>query len=113
LEATGETPVIWVMQLGSVIGHATSTIKHPSLNGWRLVIVQPLNARREPEADCVVAVDRFNAGAGQTVIINSDGKGAREYVGDEKSPARWFVIGIEDEREIRNQIPETRTKSEG
>jgi ethanolamine utilization protein EutN len=86
------------MQLGMVIGHATSTIKHPSLSGWRLVIVQPLNAQRAPEADCVVAVDRFNAGAGQTVIINSDGKGAREYVGDEKSPARWFVIGIEDAR---------------
>jgi ethanolamine utilization protein EutN len=84
------------MQLGTVIGHATSTIKHPSLSGLRLAIVQPLNAAREPEADCVVAVDRLNAAPGQTVIINSDGKGAREYVGNEKSPARWFVIGIED-----------------
>src|SRR5436305_1696398 len=53
------------MQLGTVIGHATSTIKHLSFNGWRLVLVQPLNARREPEADGVVAVDKFNAGAGQ------------------------------------------------
>lgn len=84
------------MQLGTVIGHATSTIKHASLNGWRLAIVQPLSAMREPEADPVVAVDRFSAGAGQTVIINCDGKGAREYVGNDKSPARWFVIGIED-----------------
>jgi ethanolamine utilization protein EutN len=86
------------MQLGTVIGHATSTIKHPSLNGLKLVIVQPLNVKREPEADPVVAVDRFHAGRGQTVIINSDGKGAREYVGNDKSPARWFVIGIEDSR---------------
>ena len=84
------------MQLGTVIGHATSTIKHASLNGWRLVIVQPLNVKREPEADPVVAVDKYNAGAGQTVILNSDGKGAREYVGNDKSPARWFVIGLED-----------------
>jgi ethanolamine utilization protein EutN len=73
------------MQLGTVIGHATSTIKHASLNGWRLVIVQPLNVRREPEADPVVAVDKFNAG-----------QGARAYVGNDKSPVRWFVIGIED-----------------
>ena len=84
------------MQLGTVIGHATATIKHPSLNGWRLVVIQPLNAAREPEADPVVAVDKFNAGNGQTVIFNSDGKGAREYVGHEKSPVRYFVIGIED-----------------
>lgn len=86
------------MQLGTVIGHATSTIKHPSLNGWRLLIVQPLSATRQPEADPVVAVDRHGAGAGQNVLINSDGRGAREYVGDEKSPVRWFVSGIVDER---------------
>ncbi len=90
------------MQLGTVIGIATSTIKHASLNGWRLVIVQPLNVRRAPEADPIVAVDKYNAGQGQTVIINCDGKGAREYVGNDKSPARWFVIGIEDGSEIRN-----------
>ena len=90
------------MQLGTVIGYATSTIKHASLVGWRLVIVQPLNAKREPEADPVVAVDKFNAGTGQTVIINCDGKGAREYVGNDKSPVRWFVIGIEDS-ELENE----------
>ena len=101
------------MQLGTVIGHATSTIKHASLNGWRLVIVQPLNVRREPEADPVVAVDKYNAGAGQTVILNSDGKGAREYVGNDKSPARWFVIGLEDMDEIRTSKSETRKKLEG
>ena len=84
------------MQLATVIGHVTSTIKHSSLQGWKLVIVQPLNANRDPEADPIVAVDRFHAGQGETVIINSDGKGAREYVGHEKSPARWFVVGIED-----------------
>ena len=87
------------MQLATVIGHATSTIKHSSLSGWKLVIVQPLNANRQPEADPIVAVDRFHAGRGETVIINSDGKGAREYVGNDKSPARWFVVGIEDEKE--------------
>jgi len=100
------------MQLGTVIGIATSTIKHASLNGWRLVIVQPLNVRREPEADPVVAVDKYNAGPGQTVIINCDGKGARGYVGNEKSPVRWFVIGIEDAEENRNQKSEIRKKLE-
>lgn len=85
------------MQLGLVIGHATSTIKHRSLNGWRLAVVQPLNVKREPEADPVVAVDKFSAAAGQTVILNTDGKGARELVGDEKSPVRYFIIGIIDE----------------
>jgi microcompartment protein CcmK/EutM len=84
------------MLLGTVIGHATSTIKHRSLQGWRLAVVQPLNNAREPDADPIVAVDKLNAGAGQQVIINSDGKAAREMIGDEKSPVRYFVIGIVD-----------------
>ena len=84
------------MQLGTVIGYATSTIKHPSLNGWRMLIVQPLNNARQPEADPVVAVDKLSPGPGQTVILNSDGKGARELVGDQKSPVRWFTIAIVD-----------------
>ena len=85
------------MQLGTVIGHATSTVKHPSLVGWRMVIVQQIGISGQPEGDPVVAVDKLGASAGTKVILNSDGKGARELIGDEKSPVRWFVIGIVDE----------------
>ena len=84
------------MQLARVIGHATSTIKHASLGGWRLAIVQMLGIDGKAEGDCVVAVGKFAAGLGQTVIVDSDGQGTRELVGDEKSPARWFIIGIVD-----------------
>lgn len=84
------------MQLGKVIGHATSTIKHPSLNGWRLLLAQTLDAWGGMEGDVVLAVDKLGAGVGQVVLLNSDGQGARELVGDAKSPVRWYVIGIRD-----------------
>ena len=85
------------MQLAQVIGHATSTVKHPSFVGWRFVVAQLLNVKREPEADPVVAVDKLGSGIGDVIILNSDGKAARELIGQEKSPVRWFVIGIVDE----------------
>ena len=85
------------MQLGRVIGHATATIKHPALNGWRMVVVQMLGPTRLPEADPIVAVDKLGSGIGQVVVLNSDGKAAREMIGNDKSPVRWFVIGISDE----------------
>ena len=85
------------MQLGRVIGYATSTIKHPSLHGWRLVIVQPVNVAREPEADPIVAVDKLGSGPGHLVVLNTDGKAAREVVGNEKTPVRFWVSGIVDE----------------
>ena len=84
------------MQLGKVIGHATSTVKHESFTGLRLVLVQQLNNAREPEADVLVAIDRLGSGPGDTVVLNSDGKAARDLVGNEKTPARWWVIGIVD-----------------
>ncbi|HET6249030.1 MAG TPA: EutN/CcmL family microcompartment protein [Tepidisphaeraceae bacterium] len=85
------------MQWARVIGHATATIKHPSMNGLRMVLVQPLGVDKQPEADPQIAVDRLGSGPGQLVLLNLDGKAAREYVGDEKSPVRFFVIGIVDE----------------
>ena len=85
------------MQLGRVIGHATSTIKHRSLSGWRLVVVQPLNVRREPEADPVVAVDKLGSAPGHLVVLNTDGLAARQVVGDEKTPVRFWVGAIVDE----------------
>jgi ethanolamine utilization protein EutN len=85
------------MVLGMVIGHATATVKHPSLVGLRMPLVQVLDSNRKPEGDLLVAVDRYGAGKGQIVILNSDGRGAREYVGNEKSPARWYVVGLGDQ----------------
>ena len=85
------------MLQGIVIGHATSTIKHPSLTGWRLVIVQPVNAERQPEADPQVVVDRLGCGPGDLVVINADGLAARQLIGNDKTPVLYFVIGIVDE----------------
>src|SRR3974377_2127626 len=85
------------MKLARVIGHATATIKHPSMTGLKLVIVQPLNASRGPDGDPLRVVDKLGSNRGHTVILSSDGKGARQLVGVEKTPVRWFVIGIVDE----------------
>ena len=79
-----------------VLGHATATIKHPSLEGWRLLIVQTLSPDGKPEGEAYLSVDNLGAHAGDRVILNSDGRRVRELIGDEKSPARWFVAGIVD-----------------
>ena len=83
------------MQIGRVIGHAISTVKHPSLTGWKLLLVQPLHGE-SPEGDPVLAIDAAGAGANELVMITSDGASARNLVKDRKSPARWSVIGIVD-----------------
>ena len=87
------------MLLARVEGNVVATRKHPSLVGWRLVICQPIDQAGEPEGVPQIAIDAHGAGMHQRVIISSDGSAARIAVGDPKSPARWLVVGLVDEKE--------------
>ena len=86
------------MQLGRVIGHATATTKHPAMNGWRLLVVQPLNANNGPDGEPFLCVDDLGSGRGDRVMISSDGKTVREMMKSDQTPVRWAVIGVVDER---------------
>lgn len=87
------------MLLARVEGNITATRKHPSYEGWRLVICQPIGPSGDPEGAPQIAIDSHGAGMHQRVVISSDGSAARKAVGDEKSPVRWLVLGIVDEKE--------------
>ena len=87
------------MQLARVEGNITATRKHKSFEGWRLLLCQPINGAGEPEGVPQVAIDSHGAGMHQRVVISSDGSAARKLVGDDKSPVRWLVMGIVDEKE--------------
>jgi ethanolamine utilization protein EutN len=84
------------MQIGRVVGHGVATVKHPSLNGWRLLVVQPQTSSGEPDGEPMLAVDKLGAANGQDVILSNDGAGARTLVGDKNSPVRWMVLGVRD-----------------
>ena len=85
------------MYLARVEGNVVATRKHPSFNGWRLIICQPINGAGEPEGVPQVAIDPHGAGLHQRVIISSDGLATRKAVGDDRSPARWMITAIVDE----------------
>ena len=87
------------MLLARVEGNVVATHKHESLEGWRLVVCQPINDRGEPEGVPHIAIDPHGAGMQQRVIITSDGIASRRTVRHDKSPVRWMIIGIVDEIE--------------
>jgi ethanolamine utilization protein EutN len=85
------------MQVGTVVGTATSTVKHASMEGWKLLVVQPrMVDGTTPDGDPVLAVDALGAGTGQEVMMSSDGRATRELLGVEATPVRWSVVGIKD-----------------
>jgi ethanolamine utilization protein EutN len=87
------------MQVGTVVGTATSTVKHPSMQGWKLLVVQFHGVDgNTPDGEPVIAVDSLGAGVGQRVLLSSDGKGTRALLQSDTTPVRWNVMGIQDER---------------
>ncbi len=86
------------MQLGTVVGTATATVRHPSMQGWKLLVVQLLAANgAAADGEPVLAVDRLGAGRGERVILTSDGAGTRQLLKSETTPVRWSVLGLADE----------------
>jgi ethanolamine utilization protein EutN len=84
------------MQIGRVAGQAVSIVKHPTLTGWRLLIVQPLTPDGTEDGEPLLAIDSLGAGTNDLVILTNDGAGARQLVGAKDSPVRWMVLGIRD-----------------
>jgi microcompartment protein CcmK/EutM len=84
------------MQIGRVVGQAVASVKHKSLDGWRLLVVQPLGAGGAADGEPLLAIDMLGAGIGHQVMISSDGAGARKLVNARNSPVRWMVLGVCD-----------------
>jgi len=85
------------MLLARAIGTATATVKHPSMQGWKLLLVQPLLADGEsPDGDPQLVIDQFGADRGSLVFLTSDGRLIRELLGCDKTPVRWCVMGMPD-----------------
>lgn len=66
------------------------------MEGCKLLVVQPRMVDGKPDGEPLVAVDAMGAGVGETVLITSDGRGARALLGVEATPVRWTTIGIRD-----------------
>ena len=84
------------VQIGRVIGSATSTIKHPTFRGERLLVVQLEGDDGRDEGEPVLAFDRLGAGRGDRVIVTNDGRALQEMIGRD-TPGRWSVLGLPDQ----------------
>ena len=84
------------MQPARVLGSAQATIKHQSLEGQRLVVINLLNAGGSADGPPLIALDHLGSSPGDRVVVTSDGKYARELTGESTNPARWTVMGIVD-----------------
>lgn len=86
------------MILARVLGSVVATIKHPAFVGHKLLLCQPLDAHGAPHGGQRIAVDRVQAGPGDTVLLLDEGTGVRQILGGPavSGPIRTLVVGIVD-----------------
>lgn len=85
------------MLVGKVIGTVVATQKHPVLQGYKLLIVQPKGPDGADAGGIEIALDTVQAGTGETVLLLTEGNSSRMIIGDDMAPVRAVVVGIIDE----------------
>ncbi len=84
------------MDIGKVIGTVVATRKDPSLEGTRLLVVQPLDENRNPISEPLVAVDTLqDAGVGEIVYIVTGGDAVGVIPG-RRMPVDVAIVGLVD-----------------
>lgn len=79
-----------------------ATVKHPAFANKALFVVQPVDAAGKDVGASFVAVDNVQAGVGDTVLVLTEGTGARQILkqGD-IVPIRSIIVGIVDQMETQ------------
>ena len=92
------------MLIARVIGDITATQKHPSHEGKKILLVQPLDLDGSNRGNPVVAVDSVSAGIGDRVLLVQDGFAAFTSLGLKLAPIDSAVIGIIDHVQLESDV---------
>ena len=92
------------MLIARVVGELVATQKHPSHEGRKLLVVQPLNLDGSDRGDAVVALDAVDAGVGDRVLLATEGYSAMTAVGRPQSPIDMAVIGFIDRLDLIQDV---------
>jgi microcompartment protein CcmK/EutM len=85
------------MTLCRVEGTVVATAHHPSFDGRKLLVVQPLDEGGQPTGTSFLAIDMVQAGVGDTVLVNREGNGNRQILRmGPIVPIRSLIVGVVD-----------------
>jgi len=83
------------MQLARVMGTVVATVKTDSLEGQKLLVIQPLDAELREKGQPIVAIDSVGAGKGE-VVFWCRGKEASFPFLPAEVPSDCTIVGIVD-----------------
>lgn len=84
------------MKIARVAGTVVSTVCSPVYDREKLLLCDYLDDQLRPAGAYTIAVDRVEAGVGETVLILDEGNSARQVLQEPDGPIRAVVVGVVD-----------------
>ena len=88
------------MYLGRVVGRVWATVKHPGLEGHRLLLVQPLTPEQTDTGRRIICADATGAGAGELVYWCRGKESSFPFL-PEEVPTDNTIVGIIDSLHVK------------
>lgn len=89
------------MLIARVVGTVVAPVKHPSFEGLKLLLVEPLHLSGEKPEELLLAGDSQHAGVGDTVLVCQEGGSTRQVLDRPNAPIRSSIVGIVDSVHLR------------
>ena len=84
------------MLIGRVIGNIVATKKNLTLDGEKLLLVQPLDLQGSAKGVPLIAIDRMGAGPKEKVLYTQDGRTAQQILGRGTAGVDAAILGVID-----------------
>lgn len=99
------------MRLAKVVGQVVATVKEPGLDGFKILLVEDLDAKDAHEmsegspfdAEAYPAIDVVGAGEGEVVLVTA-GSAARVPSASERTATDAAVVAIVDTVIVRGEV---------
>ncbi len=91
------------MYLGKVIGNVVCSMQNRSLDGKKILVVQPIDRDGKAEGQPLICLDSVGAGAGETIYW-ARGREASFPWAPEEVPTEATIVGIVDKVDVTTDL---------
>lgn len=91
------------MILCRVVGNMVSSVKHPSFEGHRILICQPIDELGNDKGKTFLSSDSVQACPGDVVLVEREGNSARQVLGTMDDPFHSVIVGVVDQVSVKRE----------